>query len=74
MLPHREYLCLYKEFQPKWHARDGVMELLSALEAYGLELHDFEGPRYKRVDHIEKLLQTGRLDASLRWKESMTSH
>ena len=60
------------EFKPKWNARDGVIELLSAFEANGLELHDFEGPRYKRIDHIEKLLETGRLDASLRWKESVT--
>ncbi|TDI74767.1 MAG: SDR family oxidoreductase [Bacteroidetes bacterium] len=58
------------EFKPKWNARDGIMELLSAFKANGLALDDFEGSRYKRVDHIKQLLQKGRLDTSLRWNES----
>jgi hypothetical protein len=33
----------------------------------GLRLEEFEGPRYKRIDHVRALLAAGRLDASLRW-------
>ena len=33
----------------------------------GLRFEEFEGPRYKRIDQIRQLLQSGRLDSSLRW-------
>ncbi len=36
--------------------------------AVGLVLEDCEGPRYKRIDHLQQLLATGRVDATLRWK------
>ncbi len=55
-------------FQPQWNAHRGVEELLQAYRSVGLRLEDFEGPRFKRIDHIRWLLETGRLDASLRWR------
>jgi nucleoside-diphosphate-sugar epimerase len=54
-------------FQPQWTARRGAEELLAAYREIGLSLVDFEGPRYKRIDHIKRMLAEGRLDASLRW-------
>jgi hypothetical protein len=36
----------------------------------GLRMEDFEGERYKRIDHIQRLLSSGRLNASLRWQTS----
>jgi nucleoside-diphosphate-sugar epimerase len=54
-------------FQPKWDARRGAQELYEAYRRWGIVLDEFEGPRYKRVDHIRRLLATGRLDANLRW-------
>ncbi len=57
------------DFQPAWDARKGAQELYDAYRTIGLKLEDFEGPRYKRIDHIRKLIAAGRLDSSLRRAE-----
>ncbi|MBX2990365.1 MAG: NAD(P)-dependent oxidoreductase [Bacteroidetes bacterium] len=56
------------EFIPLWNARKGVEQLYIAYKNIGLKLEDFEGPRFKRIDHINHLINTGMLDESLRWK------
>ncbi len=56
------------EFQPRWDARKGAEQLYRAYAEIGLCLEDFEGPRYKRIDHIKQLLARGELDSSLRWR------
>lgn len=56
------------EFQPQWDARKGAQELYAAYQRVGIRLEDFEGPRYKRIDHIKQLLQAQRLDPTLRWQ------
>ena len=58
------------DFQPQWDARKGAQELYNAYQAIGLTLEDFEGPRYKRIAHIQKLLNAGELDESLRWRHT----
>ena len=55
------------DFKPRWTARTGAEELYEAIQRVGLQLDDFEGPRYKRISHIQQLISAGRLDASLRW-------
>jgi nucleoside-diphosphate-sugar epimerase len=55
-------------FQPKWDARRGARELYEAYKKVGLRVEDFEGARYKRIDHIQGLLASGRLNADLRWQ------
>lgn len=55
------------DFKPQWNARRGAQELYQAYQKYGVKLEEFEGPKYKRVDHIKQLLAAGNLDASLRW-------
>jgi len=55
------------EFQPKWDARKGAQELYEVYKQHDLKLDDFEGPKYKRIDHIKLLISNGTLDASLRW-------
>ncbi|MGD0229486.1 MAG: SDR family oxidoreductase [Syntrophorhabdales bacterium] len=55
-------------FTPQWDARKGAQELLEAYKEVGLVLDDFEGPRYKRIDHIRHLLGTGELDETLRFR------
>jgi nucleoside-diphosphate-sugar epimerase len=55
------------EFQPQWDARKGAQELYTAYKACGLKLDEFEGPKYKRIDHIKLLMSQGILDSSLRW-------
>jgi len=58
-------------FKPQWNARRGARQLYQAYQKVGLRLEDFEGPRYKRIDHIKMLLKTGRLDATLRWHKAI---
>jgi nucleoside-diphosphate-sugar epimerase len=54
-------------FQPKWNIRRGAQELYDACRAAKLTFEDFEGPRFKRITHIRKLLADGQLDSQLRW-------
>ncbi len=61
------------EFKPQWDARRGAQELYTAYQKIGLKVEDFEGPRYKRIDHIKQLLSTNRLDETLRWREGNTA-
>jgi nucleoside-diphosphate-sugar epimerase len=61
-------------FQPEWDARRGARELYEAYKKVGLRMEDFEGPRYKRIDHIQGLLASGRLNSDLRWKSLDPEH
>ncbi len=56
------------EFKPEWDARRGARELFETYRRIGLALEDFEGPKFKRIDHIKMLIATGALDESLRWR------
>ena len=55
-------------FQPQWDARKGARQLYEAYKAIGLRLQDFEGPRYRRIDQIKRLLAEGNLGRDLRWR------
>jgi nucleoside-diphosphate-sugar epimerase len=59
------------EFQPQWDARKGAAELYAAYQKVGLTLEEFEGPKYQRIAHIQKLLSSRRLDETLRWKNEV---
>ncbi len=54
-------------FCPQWNARKGAQELHQAYRTAGLSSCDLERGRYARISHIQRLLQGGQLDASLRW-------
>ncbi len=54
-------------FQPQWNARRGAEELYKAYCDFGLQKDDFEGPHFRRIDHIKRLLNSGRLGSDLRW-------
>lgn len=53
-------------FKPQWDARMGAEQLYKAYRASGVTLEEFEGPRYQRIGHINKLLAEGRLSDDLR--------
>jgi nucleoside-diphosphate-sugar epimerase len=55
------------DFQPQWDAGTGAAELYAAYRKVGLTLEDFEGERYKRVAHVQSLMNNGRLDSTYRW-------
>lgn len=54
-------------FQPQWDARKGAAQLYEAYRQIGLELADFEGPRYRRIDQLKGLMAEGALGGDLRW-------
>lgn len=53
-------------FKPQWDARLGAEQLYEAYRSSDLTLDEFEGPRYQRIGHINKLLAEGVLDPGLR--------
>lgn len=55
-----------RSFKPQWTCRRGVAQLLEAYQSVGLTLDEFEGERFKRIAHIQKLVREGELDADLR--------
>jgi len=55
------------DFKPVWDAHLGAQELYGAYRKSELQVDEFEGPKYKRIDHIKKLLSDGLLDRTLRW-------
>lgn len=54
------------EFKPQWDARRGAMQLYNAYRSMNLSVEEFEGPRFKRIDHIKAMMQSGVLDDQLR--------
>jgi nucleoside-diphosphate-sugar epimerase len=54
-------------FKPQWNIRRGAQEIYAACREIKLALEDFEGPHYKRITHIRKLLADRQLDSQLRW-------
>lgn len=56
------------DFHPRWTAREGALELYESYKKIGLSLKDFEGPRFKRIDHIRMLTDDQKIDENLRWK------
>jgi nucleoside-diphosphate-sugar epimerase len=58
-------------FAPQWNVRRGAQELYDACRQANLKLEDFDGPRFKRITHIRKLLAAGQLDSQLRWTSAV---
>jgi hypothetical protein len=51
----------------QWNARHGAQQLYEVYQRYDLGAEDYEGPRYKRLAHLQKLIAASRVDQSLRW-------
>jgi nucleoside-diphosphate-sugar epimerase len=62
-----KYARTFPEMPLTWDARRGARELYDAYRRNGLSVDDFEGPRYKRIARLQRLLAEGRLDGTLRW-------
>jgi nucleoside-diphosphate-sugar epimerase len=58
---------LLPEFRPQWTARKGAQELYEAYRSEGLTFEDIERGRYVRINTIQRLQKTDKLDNSLRW-------
>lgn len=59
---------LVPSFQPKWNARQGAKELYQAYQVMQLTKKDLEQGKYIRMAQIQRLLNAGLLDNSLRWR------
>jgi nucleoside-diphosphate-sugar epimerase len=54
----------------QWTAREGTKELAEAYREVGLSWEDFDGARYTRLKRLRALVDEGRLDGELRWREA----
>lgn len=64
---------LVPRFKPQWDARKGAQQLYDAYRCSELTLEDFEGRKYKRIDHIQELMRKGLLGTDLRWKAEVAA-
>ena len=58
------------KFKPRWNARLGAKQLYDAYKRVGITLEEFEGPRYRRITNLENSLSSGRLDETLRRRDT----
>jgi nucleoside-diphosphate-sugar epimerase len=56
------------DFVPQWDAKLGAEELYKTYKTIGVTLEEFEGPKYKRLAHLQGLISSGKIDENLRWK------
>jgi len=54
-------------FEARWDAHKGARQLYETYKELGLRLEDFEGPRFRRIDQLKQLMETGNLGPDLRW-------
>jgi len=54
------------DYRPEWNVKSGAEEMVGAYKRVGVTLEEFEGTRFKRVDHIRMLMEEGIIDKSLR--------
>jgi len=54
------------EFKPQWTVPRGAKQLYEAYKKVGLLVEEFEGPRYRRITHLENSLRAGRVDKTMR--------
>jgi len=57
----------FPDFQFKWSAREGARELYETFKRIGLRHEDYVDRRFIRLQWLRHLLDSGRLDSSLRW-------
>jgi nucleoside-diphosphate-sugar epimerase len=54
------------DFKPQWTVAKGAKQLYEAYKKVGLLVEEFEGPRYRRITHLENSLKSGRIDSTMR--------
>ncbi len=57
----------FPDLKPRWNASFGAKDLYAALQEAEVTLADFQGRKFIRLSQIKYLLESDRLDASLRW-------
>jgi nucleoside-diphosphate-sugar epimerase len=62
-----KFARVFPTFEFKWSAPEGAQELYEAFKAVGLTHDDFVDKRFTRLKWLNYLLDTGKLNYSLRW-------
>ena len=63
-----KFARVFPQFKFKWTVEKGAQQLYEAFKAVGLTRDDFVDRRFTRLKWLRYLLDTGRLDSSLRWQ------
>ena len=61
------------KFKPEWDAKRGARQLSDAYRRAALTLEEFEGPRYQRISHIQKLIADGVITRDLRHRQAVAA-
>ncbi|MGH7843863.1 MAG: NAD-dependent epimerase/dehydratase family protein, partial [Candidatus Binatia bacterium] len=59
----------FPDFRFQWTAEQGAQELSRAFQSIGLTREEFTDKRFTRLEWLRYLLNTGRLDGALRWRD-----
>lgn len=59
---------VFPDFKTTWTARKGIKQCYASYRKIGLNKDDYEGIKFKRIAHIQHLIETGKLDNNLRWQ------
>jgi nucleoside-diphosphate-sugar epimerase len=59
----------FPELCPRWTVRASVEQMLVAYRREELSIADFQSSRFMRIARVRELLDEGRLDGALRWRE-----
>jgi hypothetical protein len=62
-----KFARVFPTFEFKWAAKEGAQELYEAFKSIGLTHDDFADKRFTRLKWLQHLLDTGKLNSSLRW-------
>lgn len=57
----------FPDFEFRWSAREGARQLAASLRDIGLTLEQYRDARFTRLQWLNHLLDSGKLDRSLRW-------
>lgn len=63
-----KYHMDFPDFPLQWNALAGARSIYDSYRRVGLDKDDYEGPKFKRIAQLKKLIAAGHLDDSMRWK------
>jgi len=65
-----KFARIFPDFEFKWTAETGAVELAQAFDRLGFGAEQFTGDRFVRLRWLNRLLHTGELDDALRWADA----
>lgn len=65
-----KYEKAFPHYALRWDVPTGTRSIYDSYRQVGLGKDDYEGPQFKRIAQLKKLLGSGQLDESLRWRAS----